>query len=67
MLGLRGKEFPKDIAEQNKVAMTLMTELVRKVLGREEDLSVNVKMVFEKKFARGTGETILPPIEVRKV
>lgn len=61
---MRGKEFPKEMPEQNKVAMGIVKDQVRKVLSREEEFTVSVKMVFERKFARGTGELILPPFEV---
>jgi len=64
-LGLRGKDFPTDIAEQNAAAMTLMKVLVLRVLSREEPFTLSVKKVFERKFAKGTGEVLIPPIEVR--
>jgi len=62
--GLRGKDFPQEIAEQNVRASEIMKVIVLKVLSREEPFSLTVKKVFERKYARGTGEVLIPPIEV---
>jgi len=61
---LRARDFPQEIGEQNARANELMKVMVLRVLSREEPFTLSVKKVFERKFARGTGEVLIPPIEV---
>jgi len=64
ILGLRCKNFPKEIGDQHLIANEMMKDMVLKVLSREEPFSLTVRKVVQRKYAKGTNEVIVPPVEV---
>jgi len=63
-LGLRCKNFPKEIADQHLIANEMMKDMVSKVLSREEPFSLSVRREVQRKYVKGTNEVIVPPVEV---
>jgi hypothetical protein len=49
---------------QSVKATEIIGELVRRVLGRDEEFSLSVRRNITRKFAKDSTQILLPPIEV---
>jgi hypothetical protein len=65
ILGLKAKEFPKEMAAQNMQATAMVKDLINRVLGREEPFTLTVrKGSGTLRYARDSALLLLPPVEV---
>jgi hypothetical protein len=65
ILGVKVKEFPKEMVEQNARATELVKEIVRKVLNRDEPFTLTVRKTTSVRYAKNSTLILVPPIEVR--
>ncbi len=65
-IGMVTSEFPKEAAAQNARAQTLVHELVKRVLGREEPFNISLRRGGSGtiRYARNSTMLLVPPIEV---
>lgn len=58
-------DFPKDIAGQNSKTVEVVRDLLKRVLGREEDFSLSVRKSAQRRYAKESPMVMIPPVEVR--
>ena len=65
ILGLRSADFPKELSAQNMKATSMVHELIKRVLGREEAFTLSVrKGSGTVRYARDSTMLLVPPVEV---
>jgi hypothetical protein len=64
-LGIKTKEFPKDLPSQITKATEIVKGIIQKVLNREEEFTLTVRKQSVLKTARDSALIIVPPIEVK--
>ncbi len=64
ILGLKSKDFPKDMSEQNARANDIVKDLLKRVLGRDETFSLTVRKSGQRRVFKETDLIMIPPIEV---
>ncbi len=63
--GLKSNEYPKDVNEQSGRAVSLMRQVVARVLGRDEEFSLSVKKVHQLRYVKDSTVVMVPPLEVK--
>jgi len=66
-IGLKTKEFPKDLSAQNAKSIELVKEIIRKVLNRDEQFTLTVRKTTQTRYAKDSSLVLVPPIEVDNV
>jgi hypothetical protein len=65
VLGMRSADFPKELSAQNMKATSMVHELIKRVLGREESFTLSVrKGSGVVRYARDSTMLLVPPVEV---
>ncbi len=63
---MRSSDFPKEMAAQNVKAAAMISDLIKRVLGREEPFTISVRRGNGTlRFARDSTLYLVPPIEVK--
>lgn len=57
-------DFPKDIAGQNSKTVEIVRDLIKRILGREEEFSLTVKKSAQQRYAKESPMIMIPPVEV---
>jgi len=60
-------DFLKDIAGQNSKTVEVVRDLIKRVLGREEDFSLTVRKSTQRRYAKESPLIMIPPVEVKTV
>jgi hypothetical protein len=64
LTSLKSLDLPREIAGQNAKAVEVISELVKRVLGREEKFSLTVRRSTQRCYLKDTSTLLLPPVEV---
>lgn len=64
LTGLKIANFPKDISSQNSRGSEIVKDLIRRVLGREEQFTLLVRRSGQQRFAKDSAQVVVPPLEV---